>query len=229
MTGRADNDVDAALLDRVRAGDEAALGEAFRVHHDRLLRIVQFRLDRGLRRRVEADDILQEAYLAAHARLEHFRTANFPSVFLWLRLIVQQVLVDVHRHHMGTKQRDPRREVPLGGGGASPTTSFSLAARLVENATSPSGLVMRKEMVDRVETAIGQLAEIDQEILALRHFEELTNQEVAAVLGIRGKAASIRYIRALKRLRDVLAEIPDFASSAALPAGRVDGPDSESH
>ena len=52
--------------------------------------------------------------------------------------------------------------------------------------------------------------EIDREVLALRHFEELTNNEVAEVLGLQKSAASNRYVRALTRLRTILSEVPGF-------------------
>ena len=61
-----------------------------------------------------------------------------------------------------------------------------------------------------LEKAIESMEPIDQEVLALRHFEELTNSEVAEVLGIQQKAASIRYIRAVARLKDVLERMPGF-------------------
>ena len=105
--------------------------------------------------------------------------------------------------------RDARREVPIQQ--AYPeATSVSLAVHLVASITSPSGRAIRNEMNQVVEQAIAALGAMDQEILALRHYEELSNVETAGVLGIEEKAASIRYVRALARLKKVLADIPGF-------------------
>jgi RNA polymerase sigma-70 factor (ECF subfamily) len=64
---------------------------------------------------------------------------------------------------------------------------------------------MERELMTRIEAGLRSLEQLDQEVLALRHFEELRNGEVAAVLGISEAAASNRYVRALGRLREVLA------------------------
>ncbi|HZZ73839.1 MAG TPA: sigma-70 family RNA polymerase sigma factor [Pirellulales bacterium] len=196
------------LAARLRAGDPSALAELFDQHRERLWRLVNFRLDHRLLGRVDADDLLQESYLAAAKRIAHFGANPALSPFVWLRLVVCQTLVDLHRHHLGAQQRSAGREVDLQGGPWSQTTSAALANQLVGNFTSPSQVVSRAEMVQKVEQAIGQMNPTDQEILALRHFEELTNSEVAEALGIEQKAASIRYVRALNRLQAILAEVP---------------------
>jgi RNA polymerase sigma-70 factor (ECF subfamily) len=195
------------LESRLSRADPGALGEVFAIHRPRLWRIVNFRLDRRMVGRIDPDDILQEAYLAAAQRIAHYGGDGFHSPFLWLRMIVQQTLIDVHRRHLGAQARDAAREVPVMG--AYPqATSASLAIQLVGDWTSPSQAAVRGELLDRVRTAIASLNPMDQEILALRHFEELTNTEVSQTLGIEPKAASIRYVRALKRLKDVLSTFP---------------------
>jgi len=88
-----------------------------------------------------------------------------------------------------------------------------VAIQLVGQFTSPSGAAARADMLTLVQTAIEQMDPIDREVLALRHFEELTNSEVAEALGIEQKAASIRYVRALRRLKEILARVPDLANS----------------
>lgn len=216
-----DDDLHAALM----AGDEAALGEAFSRHHERLSKYVQFRRDRRLASRVDADDLLQEAYLQAAQRLPHFAkqnelgrestSDNAPhqlGVFLWLRLIVSQTLIDVHRRHLGTQKRDAGRDVALNArpGGGVLATSLSLAQGLVGKLTSPSQAAMKAELAAQLQTAIATMSDLDQEIIALRHFEQLTNTEIAQVMGIEAKAASIRYVRALKRLKAVLADLSGF-------------------
>ncbi len=192
---------------RLRRGDAEALGELLAMHRARLWRIVNFRMDRRLAGRADVDDVLQEAFLAARQRIAHYGEDGFTSPFLWLRLIVQQTLIDVHRRHLGTAMRDAGREVPMINRYPQ-ATSASLAICLAGDWTSPSQAAVRGETVDEVQSAIATMSEIDQEVLALRHFEELSNGEVAEVLGIEPKAASIRYVRALQRLKQVLAALP---------------------
>ncbi len=201
------------LLARLGQGDEEALAELFSQHRDRLLRMVEFRLDARLRGRVAADDVLQEAYLDAAKRKQYFVDDNSKSFFIWLRMVVTQTLIDVHRRHLGAQMRDAGREAARRGGRYSQTTSVSLAANLLGTVTSPTLAVRRAELAERLQATLDEMEPIDREVLALRHFEELTNREVAEELGIQQKAASIRYIRALRRLKDILAEMPRFADA----------------
>ena len=205
------NQVD-TVHDRLRNGDTAALAEAFAQHRQRLWRIVNFRLNRRMAGRIDPDDVLQEAYLVTAGRIKHYGTGGFTSPFLWLRLMVQQTLMDVHRRHMATQGRDAGREVPIVGQYPQ-ATSASLAIHLVGDWTSPSQAAARGELLDQVQAAIATMDSMDQEILALRHFEELTNTEVAETLGIEIKAASMRYIRALQRLKEVLASFPGIVEA----------------
>ncbi len=197
---------------RLEKGDEKALAALFALHRERLWRTVNFRLDRRLRGRVDPDDVLQEGYLAAARRIEHFKDLDTRSPFLWLRMIVSQTMIDVYRIHLGAQMRDADREIAIHGGSCSQTTCTSLAIQLVGNLTSPSQAAVRGEMTEQIEQAIAEMDTVDQEVLALRHFEELTNSEVAAVLGIQQKAASIRYIRAIKRLKEIMSHLPGFLS-----------------
>ena len=184
----------AELRQRLVSGDENALAELFETHRARLWRMVHFRLDPRLTGRVDPDDVLQEAYLDAATRLRHFDSSM--SGFLWLRWVVGQTLIGVHRRHLGAKMRSAERDVSMHGG---PATSVSLAAQLAGNPTSPSEAAMREERAVLLEGALREMSELDQEVLALRHFEDLANHEVAHVLGISTKAASIRYVRAVAR------------------------------
>jgi RNA polymerase sigma-70 factor (ECF subfamily) len=196
------------LAGRLKCGDREALATLFSQHRERLWRMVNFRIDRRLLGRVDADDVLQETYMAAAARLQHYGGDASLSPFVWLRMVLLQTLTDVHRHHLGAQMRDAQREVDLRGCRYPMSTTASLAALLVGNMTSPSQAAARAETLDRVEQAIEAMDPLDREVLALRHFEELGNSEVAEVLGIQQKAASIRYVRALKRLRAVLSQMP---------------------
>lgn len=202
-------DPNADLLRRVKEGDQQALADLFSLNRDRLWRIVNFRLDSRLLGRVDADDILQEAYLAAAQRIEHYLDDSTQTFFIWLRLIANQTLIDVHRRHLGAKMRDASREMSIHAHYAQ-ATSMSIASQLLGNFTSPSQVAMRDEVAAQLDKAIESMEPIDREVLALRHFEELSNSEVAEVLGIQQKAASIRYVRALKRLKEVVNKIPGF-------------------
>ena len=199
---------------RLRSGDVQALAELFSRERERLWRVIQFRLAEPLRGRLDPEDVLQEAFLAASQRLKHYANSPASSPFIWLRMIVNQTLIDLHRQHLGAQRRDAAREVSLDSVPYAQATSASVAIQLIGAFTSPSGAAARADVLTLVQTAIEQMDPIDREVLALRHFEELTNSEVAETLGIEQKAASIRYIRALRRLKEILAQVPDLATQA---------------
>jgi RNA polymerase sigma-70 factor, ECF subfamily len=207
--GDAPRATEEALVARLRQGDRQVLGELFGLHRERLWRMVRFRIDHRLSARVDPDDVLQEAFLAGSQRIESFLSQSGASLFVWLRLIVMQTLCDVHRHHFGAKMRDARRDVSLEPKVDGNATSICLAVQLVATLTSPSQAVAGIELMSRLETGIATMAEIDQEIIALRHFEDLTNTETAEVLGITPQAASNRYVRAIARLKEILAPFQD--------------------
>jgi RNA polymerase sigma-70 factor, ECF subfamily len=198
----------AELIARVRAGDGAALNAMFERHRDRLRRMVEIRLDSRLKARLDASDVVQEAYLEVAARLEEYvRDPKLPP-FLWLRLVVGERLMKLHRHHLGAQMRDAGREVSLFRGALPAASSAALAAQLLGRYTSPTQAILRAERILRLQEALNTLEPIDREILSLRHFEELTAAETARVLDIEESAAAKRYFRALKRLKDVLAAMP---------------------
>jgi RNA polymerase sigma-70 factor (ECF subfamily) len=201
------------LLERLKNGDDEALATLFAQHRDRLLRMVHFRIDGRLRGRVDAEDVLQEAYVDAAKRMRHFAQDTSTSFFIWLRMIVGQTLIEVHRRHLGAQARDAGREVRVHGGHYSQATSMSLAASLLGRFTSPTQAARRSELAEHLQATLDGMDPIDREVLALRHFEELANSEVAEELGIQQKAASIRYVRALRRLKDSLAEVPGFSDA----------------
>ena len=194
-----------ALLARLREGDREVLGELFGLHRPRLWRMVRFRMDRRLLVRMDADEFCG-GLLAGSRRIESFLSEPDASLFIWLRLIVMQTLCDLHRHHVGVqKARRTTRCVALSSNRWEPDFSLCLATLLAGTITSPSQAAAALELMGRLEQAIGSMAEIDQEIIALRHFEDLTNLETAEVLGITPQAASNRYVRAIARLKEILA------------------------
>src|SRR4051812_2539419 len=161
------------------AGDAAAWGELLTEHDGRLRRMVEFRLDPRLRGRIDPSDVVQDAYVeAADHREAYFRLPALP-LFLWLRGIVGNKLLETHRHHLGTRMRDAGREVsashkPAGASGPD-ATSVALLAGFSAHATGPGTAAAGAESAARLREAIAALAEIDREVLALRHFEQLSN------------------------------------------------------
>lgn len=199
-----------ALTQRAASGDATALAELFELFRPRLWRLVHFRMDARLQGRVDPDDVLQEAWLSATARAEHFARETGGSRFVWFRLIVSQTIVDVHRRHLQSEKRDATRERKSLGGWDSGSTSFCLAEHLLGGLTSPSQALLRAEVSAQLDVALTSLSDLDQEVLALRHFEELSNSETAEVLQLTEQAASVRYVRALARLKDILKQLPGF-------------------
>lgn len=196
------------LLALAVGGDDACWRDLLQRYHDRLRRMVALRLDSRLQGRVDPSDVLQEAYLDAATRLtEYVRQADVPF-FLWLRSLTATRLAKVHRHHLGTQARDPAREVPLYKEAYPAASSAALAAQLLGHEPRPSEAAIHGELKLRLQEAMNQMEEIDREVLALRHFEHLTTAEAAQVLGISEAATGKRYLRALKRLKDILAQYP---------------------
>jgi RNA polymerase sigma-70 factor (ECF subfamily) len=204
----ADSRTDQELLDAARNGDEGALAVLVERHRDRLERMVRLRLDRRLQGRVDPADVVQEAYLAVRGKFPQYSADPRLPFFLWLRLEVGQKLVDLHRFHLGTQMRDAGQEVSLHQGALPQVTSLSLAEQLLGKLTPASQAAMRVELKLRVQEALNSMDPHDREVLILRHFEELSNAEAAHVLGIKPSAAVNRYVRALKRLKDVFQGMP---------------------
>ncbi len=192
------------LLNRARDGDRQALGELLQRYHDRLLRLVSFRLDRRLQGRVDPADVVQEAFIDVTRRRDELPQQADMALFVWLRFLVMQKLLEVHRRHLGVQARDATREVSIYDGGVPHVTSAVLAAQLLGKLTSPSQAAMRAELKYRLEQTLNAMNSLDREIIALRHFEQLSNAEAAHVLGISDTAASTRYVRAIRRLRQAL-------------------------
>ena len=196
------------LLELAASGDNASWGTVLQRHEDKLRRMVGFRMDARLQGRIDPSDVVQEVYLAASRSLPDYLRQPAMPFYLWLRGIAGNKLLELHRHHLGTPMRDARREVSLYRGSLPETTSAALAAHLLGRLSRPSEAAVRVEMKLRLQEALNQMDPMDREVLALRHFEHLTNPEAAEVLGIKEAAAGKRYLRALERLRETLATMP---------------------
>jgi RNA polymerase sigma-70 factor (ECF subfamily) len=207
--GQDSNDTE-DLLRRAAAGDETTLAALWQRHRARLRQMVRLRLDRCLQGRVDPSDVLQDAYLNLAARLPDYARDWPMPTYLWLRLVTGQRLAQVHRQHLGAALRDAAREVSLYRGSLPQASSASLAAQLLGRLTSASQAAVRAERQLQFQGVLNGMDPLDREILALRHFEGLTNREAAEVLGLSKTAANNCYIRALGRLRDLLERVPGF-------------------
>jgi RNA polymerase sigma-70 factor (ECF subfamily) len=197
-----------AQIERAAQGDQQAWANLLARHQDRLRRMIALRLDQRLQGRIDPEDVLQETYLEAATHLAHYLQQPTVPFFFWLRGIAGNVLLALHRQHLGTKMRDAGREVALYRGTLPEASSAALAAQLLGRDTRPSEAAVRAERKILLQQALNSLEPLDREVLALRHFEQLCNSEVAQMLGIQEAAAAKRYLRALKRLKDVLQNMP---------------------
>jgi RNA polymerase sigma-70 factor (ECF subfamily) len=204
----AQTDESRELLVRLKRGDQSALATLFMRYRGRLRRMVDLRMDRRLAGRIDTSDVLQEAYLDASRQLNGYLNREPMPLFLWFRLITGQRLMAMHRRHLGARKRDARQEVGIHQSAMPPPGSAVLSRQLPGRLTSPSGAAIRREERHRLRSLLDRLEPPDREILAIRHFENLSNDEAARELGISKAAASKRHVRALERFRKLLAEIP---------------------
>jgi RNA polymerase sigma-70 factor, ECF subfamily len=198
------------LLHRVASGDQEAARILFSQYRDRLKRMVHLRLSRRLAGRVDDSDVLQEAFIEVARKLPDYAREPKLPLFLWMRHLTALKLAEVHRRHLGTQIRDADREVTLHRGGLPMADSVSLAAQLLGTLTTPSQAAVKAETRLLVQEALNNMDPIDREVLALKHFEQLSTTEIAEVLGLSKAGAGSRYLRAIKRLREILSRIPGF-------------------
>jgi RNA polymerase sigma-70 factor (ECF subfamily) len=192
------------LLERAGRGDEAPRQELFRRYRDRLRRMVRVYLDRRLAARVDPSDVIQEALAEAAVKLPDYIRERPLPFYPWLRRIAWERLVKVHRQHLRAGIRDATRETR---GLALPNESAQdLAAKLVASGTSPSRRAMQDEIRTRVHQALERLDERDREVLVMRYLEQLAIREIAAALGLTEGAVKLRHLRALERVRVLLAD-----------------------
>ena len=199
-----------AYLTQLRAGRREVLGLLFEHYRERLWRMLYLRMDARLTSRLSPEDVLQEAYLEAARRLPDYLAQAEVPFYVWLRFLTLQRLAQLQRHHLGAARRDVGREQSLHAL-ASPSAD-SLAGQLVGHLTSPSQAAIRGEWHEQLRNALESMDPLDREVLALRHFEDMSNAEVAQALGLHKDAASKRYVRALVRLREILGSPTDSRS-----------------
>jgi RNA polymerase sigma-70 factor (ECF subfamily) len=193
------------LLSQARKGESAAVDRLLASHREPLRRMIDLRLDLMLARRVDASDIVQDVLLEASRRLNDYLRNPAMPFRLWLRHIAKDHMIDAHRRHRQAQRRSLDREQSIVPAAFADHSSMELAAQFFDHEATPATEAIRQELGQRLQSAIASLAEEDRDIILMRHFEQLSNQEVAGELGLSEAAASMRYLRALRRLRAVLA------------------------
>jgi RNA polymerase sigma-70 factor (ECF subfamily) len=199
------------LIEQAREGDETARQDLLARHRDRLRRMVRVYLDRRLAARVDPSDVVQEALAEASRKLPAYLDERPLPFYPWLRRIAWEQLAKAHRRHLGARSRDATREEP-GGFGLPDESALDLARRLIAPGTSPSNRLMRDELRARVQAALARLAPRDREVLVMRYLEQLSTREIADALGATEGAVKVRHLRALERLRGLLAN--EFGESS---------------
>jgi RNA polymerase sigma-70 factor (ECF subfamily) len=192
------------LLDGARGGDSAAVNQLLDRHRDALRRLVQMRLDRKIRGRVDVSDVVQDVLVEASRRLTEYLKHPQLAFHLWLRHIAKDRIIDAHRRHRGSAKRSVDREQQLAIPTGMDRSTIELVAQIQDPEMTPAAQVVQREMVQVVEEALTSLNDQDAEIIVMRHYENLSNQEVADALKLTEPAASMRYLRAVRRLREVL-------------------------
>ena len=196
------------LLDDAKQGDAAAINRLMERHRNSLRRLVQMRLDQKVQRRVDVSDVVQEVLIEANRRLREYLQNPVMSFHLWLRQIAKDRIIDAHRRHRVSAKRSVDREQALAAPAGGDRSTIELVAQLCDPELTPAAAATQQEMARRVERAIAQLGDQDSEIIVMRHYEQLSNQEIAEALQLSEPAASMRYLRAVRRLRALLGESP---------------------
>ena len=144
---------------------------------------MRLRLDPRLTGRLDPSDVLQDAFLDAARRLPEFVAAPSVPIWVWLRSLALQRIVDLHRTHLGSKMRSVARETPWNVGGSLVASTVTLSELLIDPAKSPASELAMREKHRRVQNALESMEPLDREVLAMRHFELLSNHEVAPDYG----------------------------------------------
>ena len=194
------------LLLGVKDGDADAVNELLERHRDAVRRLVQLRLDHKIQSRLDISDVVQDVLVEANRRLPDYLQNPALSFRLWLRQIAKDRIIDAHRRHRVSAKRSVDREQAMAAPAGSDRSTMELIAQLRDNELTPAAAASRQELSRQVEQAINHLNEQDREIILMRHYEQLTNQEIAQALELTEPAASMRYLRAVRRLRGLLAE-----------------------
>ncbi|HEX4147879.1 MAG TPA: sigma-70 family RNA polymerase sigma factor [Pirellulales bacterium] len=202
------------LLDRAGQGDAAAVNGLLDRHRTALRRMVELRLDRQVQRRVDASDVVQDVLVEANRRLSEYLATRKLPFHLWLRQMARDRIIDAHRRHKVAGRRSVDREQALAAPAFADQSAIDLLGQLRDRELTPAAAATRHELELRFQAAVDRMDEPDREVIAMRHFEQLSNQEVAQALGLSEPAAGMRYLRALRRLRAMFDEVPSLSGRA---------------
>lgn len=200
----------AQLVREAASGNADAQTELFSQYRDRLKRMVRLRLNRRLQGRVDDSDIIQEALIEAARKMPEYAHEPILPFYLWLRHLTGLKLVEIHRRHLGTKMRDAGMEVSLHRGGLPGANSVSLAAFLLGTMTSVSQAAIKAEKRLALQEALNDMDPLDRELVAMKHFEQMTIDEMAQALDIPRSTVGRHYLKALQQLKSILQELPEF-------------------
>jgi RNA polymerase sigma-70 factor (ECF subfamily) len=192
------------LLEQARTGDDDAVNQLIDRHRNALRHLVRMRLDRKIQRRIDVSDVVQNVLIEANRRLKTYLENPVMPFHLWIRHIARDRIIDAHRRHRGSAKRSVDREQAMVIPGGFDQSSIILAGQLIDGEKTPAARTMEKELARRVEMAISELDDVDAEVIVMRHYEQLTNQEIATALELTEPAASMRYLRAVRRLRELI-------------------------
>ena len=196
-----DGDKTEELLAGARGGDPQAIDRLLDRHRDSLRRMIAMRLDQKILRRIDVSDVVQEVLVEVSRRLKDYLANPVMAFHLWVRQIAKDRIIDAHRRHRVSGKRSVDREQPLLPAIAPDQSTIELAAQLRDPELTPAAAAIQQELALHIQGAIELLDERDRDIILMRHYEQLSNQEIAVALQITEPAASMRYLRALKRLR----------------------------
>ena len=203
-----DGEVTAELLNNVRDGQAVAVEELMDRHRNSLRRMIQLRLDQRLMQRMDVSDVIQDVLIEANRRLTDYLSNPVIPFHLWIRQIAKDRIIDAHRRHRVSAKRSIDREQPQPGKGPFDRSTIELANQFRDQALTPAAAATQRELAQQIESAVQMLREHDREIILMRHYEQLDNKEIAQSLGLTEPAASMRYLRALKRLREIIEGMP---------------------
>jgi RNA polymerase sigma-70 factor (ECF subfamily) len=194
------------LLRAARGGDSDAINRLLEKHRGPVRRLVEMRLDRKVQRRVDVSDVVQDVMIEASGRLDKYLDDPVMAFHLWLRQIAWDRIIDTYRRHRVSAKRNMDREQPMSVPAGADHSTMELAVQLCDPGLTPAAAATHRELADQVEAVIELLGDQDREIILMRHYEHLSNLEIAEVLQLNPPAASMRYLRALRRLRALLEE-----------------------
>lgn len=196
----------AELLGQAKEGEDDAVEKLLDRHRDSLRRMIQLRLDQRIKQRVDVSDVVQEVLIEANRRLQDYLQNPVMAFHLWIRQIAKDRIIDAHRRHRTSAKRSIDREQTLVAPGNTDRSTIELAGQLCDPQLTPAAAATQREIAQQIEKAVYRLPENDREIILMRHYEQLSNQEAAEALELTEPAASMRYLRALRRLREFLDE-----------------------